>query len=163
MGDAEIQFKFGTPTAPSELTNAAGQTFYYYPNAETKLIEKSVSLSAQIGSVTWSIAWKNGTTAEAKAAAATQTAVFTVNKVQDRIYFLDDNTAIASNAMAENFVVTVTVGNDGTLTSDLDEGALSGTLYFRVDGGAETGTIQNDAAGPLTGQTIAVTGNHDAS
>ena len=139
-------------TNPTYLADAEGVTYYYVD--ATHLVVRDVALADQIGSVGWSIDWHESYADELKIAAATKTVTFTVNKAQNPVYLLADNTAIDDNAMAENFSVTITVAADGSLS-----GTTSGTLYFRVDGGATSGGSYTPTSSPLAA-TIAATGTH---
>lgn len=142
-------------TAPTELADASGKT--YYRVDATHAVEKTVTLASQIGSVHWAIDYDGSPTTEQKIAAATKTATFTINKVQGRINFLTDNTAINGNAMAANFVVTATVQTDGTLVMSGSSTESNGDLYFRVDGGASSGTVADDGTSSVGPLSIAAT------
>ncbi|MBQ9458253.1 MAG: hypothetical protein IJU64_07130 [Bacilli bacterium] len=140
-------------TNPTYLADAEGVT-YYYVDASHLVTKDDVQAAQQIGSVAWSIAWHDTYAEELRIAAASKTVTFTVAKEQNPIYLLANNSAVKNNAMSENFSVTITVAPDGSLS-----GTTSGTLYFRVDGGATSGGSYTPTSSPLEA-TIAATGSH---
>lgn len=95
-----------------------------------------MTLANQLGSATWTVDWETSYPVEQRIAAATKSVTFTINKVQDRVHLLTDNTKIKDNALAENISIVITVQTDGSLSSST--GSLTGSVVFRVDGGTDT-------------------------
>lgn len=158
LGTVQIDLNLSALSAPEELSDSNGKT--YYRVDATHAAEKTVALSKQIGQVTWTVEWHDTYAENLRIAAAGKTATFTINKVQDRVYLLADNTAIKDNAMAANFVVTATVQADGSFAVTGSSTSSTGTIYFRVDGGASSGTVADDGTTSVTGQQIVATASH---
>lgn len=125
----QVDLQFSTPTAPKELTAEDGKVYYYVD--ATHVREKTgVETSDKIGSCAYSIGWHTTYDEEIRKLANGDSITFEI-ATTGRVYLVtsaSDITAVTGNKIT----VTVSVDSNGALSP------TSGTVYFRVDGGAHT-------------------------